>query len=202
MNLLLENVEESMPVILHPPPMTDDEYYDLCRRYEAFRVERMQDGSIVIMSPTGWETGFRNNKLAMRLGHWAEQDGRGQAFDSNTEYLLPDGSALSPDASWVSQNRIDQVSPSERKKFPKLCPEFIVELMSPSDRLADAKDKMQLWIKNGAELGWLIDPERRQVFIYRPGCGPQTLDNPAQVTGVGPVAGFVLDLKDIWAGLS
>lgn len=190
-----------MPVILHPPAMTDDQYYDLCQRYEGFRVERMQDGSIVIMSPTGWETGFRNSELSMQLLRWAKEDGRGKAFDSNTEYLLADGSALSPDASWVSQKRIDKVSPSERKKFPKLCPEFVVELMSPNDRLGSAKDKIQLWIKNGAELGWLIDPERRQVVIYRPNCEPTALDDPAQVAGEGPVAGFVLELGDAGGGV-
>jgi Uma2 family endonuclease len=201
MDLLLENVEESMPVILHPAQMTDDEYYNFCRRYDGFRVERMSDGSIVMMTPAGWESGYRNNDLAMQLGMWAKQDGRGKAFDSNTEYLLPDGSALSPDASWVSQEKIEQVPVDQRKKFPTVCPDFVVELPSPSDRLNSAKAKMQQWIKNGVQLGWLIHPDRKQVFIYRPSAEPETLENPHQVLGEPPVAGFVLDLTDIWAGL-
>jgi Uma2 family endonuclease len=201
MNLLLENVEEIMPVILHPPPMTDDEYYDFCQRYDGFRVERMSDGSVVIMPPAGWESGFQNSELSAQLRNWAKQDGRGKAFNSNTEYLLPDGSALSPDASWVSQKKIDQVPTNRRKKFPHICPDFVVELMSPSDRLNSAKAKMRQWIRNGVELGWLIDPHRKQVFLYRPNSEMEILESPSQVTGEGPVAGFVLDLKEIWAGL-
>jgi Uma2 family endonuclease len=201
MDLLLENIEDSMPVILHPPPMTDDEYYDFCQRYDGFRVERMSDGSVVIMPPTGWESGFQNSALSAQLYHWAKQDGRGKAFNSSAEYLLPDGSALLPDASWVSQKKIDQVPATRRKKFPRVCPEFVVELMSPSDCLNTAKAKMQQWMRNGVELGGLIDPERRQVLIYHANSEPETLELPDQVVGEGPVAGFVLDLKDIWAGL-
>jgi Uma2 family endonuclease len=201
MNLLLENVEESMPVILHPPPMTDDEYYDFCQRYGGFHVERMSDGSVIIMPPAGLESGFRNSEISGQLNTWARLDGRGKAFDSNTEYLLLDGSALSPDASWMSQKKIDQLPADQRKKFPQICPEFVIELMSPSDRLNRAKTKMQQWMRNGVELGWLIEPDRRQVFVYRPNAEAETLENPNQVVGEGPVAGFVLDLKEIWAGL-
>jgi Uma2 family endonuclease len=201
MDLLLENVEESMPVILHPPRMSDDEYYNFCRQYNGFRVERMSDGSIIMMPPAGWESGYRNNDLSMQLGLWAKRDGRGKAFDSNTEYLLPDGSALSPDASWVSQEKIEQVPANQRKKFPRICPDFVVELISPSDRLNSAKTKMQAWIKNGVQLGWLIHPDQKQVFIYRQNAEPEILHAPDQVVGERPVAGFVLDLKDIWAGL-
>ena len=190
-----------MPVVLHPPPMTDREYFDFCQRYEGMRIERMADGSIVFMPPAGFETGFRNSRLIQRLSTWAERDKRGVAFDSNTEYILPDSSALSPDASWVSREKIKQLSSKEKRVFPKLCPDFVVEIMSPSDRLRQAQKKMQQWIDNGVLLGWLLDPDRRTVFVYRPNTEPETIVNPERVKGEAPVAGFVLKLQDIWAGL-
>lgn len=201
MNLLLKDIEDSMPVVLHPPPMTDDEYFEFCQQYEGVRIERMSDGSVVFMAPAGLETGFRNSRLAQRLGAWAERDGRGCAFDSNTEYILHDGSALSPDASWVFRDKIEQLSSKQKRIFPRLCPDFVIELMSPSDRLRDVKKKMQQWIGNGVRLGWLIDPDRRTVIVYRPETEPETIVDAERVSGEGPVTGFVLELEDIWAGL-
>lgn len=201
MKLVLEDVEDMAPIVLHPPVMDDDEFYDFCQRFEGFRVERMADGCVVIMAPTGFESGFINNKIALRLGGWAEQDGRGAAFDSNTEFILPDGSAFAPDAAWVAWERIRQLSSKQKRQFPRLSPDFIIELMSPSDRPAQARRKMQLWIDNGVLLAWLIDPDRRAVTVYRPIGEPELLENPDQVVGEGPVAGCVLDLREIWAGL-
>jgi len=201
MNLLLKDIEDSMPVVLHPPPMTDDEYFEFCQRYEGVRIERMSDGSVVFMAPAGLETGFRNSRLAQRLGAWAEHDRRGCAFDSNTEYILHDGSALSPDASWVFRDKIEQLSSKQKRIFPRLCPDFVIELMWPSDRLRGVKKKMQQWIGNGVRLGWLIDPDRRTVIVYRPETEPETIVDAERVSGEGPVTGFVLELEDIWAGL-
>ncbi len=201
MNLLLKDIEDSMPVVLHPPLMTDEEYFEFCQQYEGVRIERMSDGSVVFMAPAGLETGFRNNEIAAELGQWAKHDGRGRAFDSNTEYILPDGSALSPDASWVSRDKIEQLSSKQKRIFPRLCPEFVIELMSPSDRVGEAKKKMQQWTSNGVQLGWLLDPDRRTVTVYRPEAEPETIVNAERVVGEGPVTGFVLELQDIWAGL-
>ena len=202
MNLVLEDVEDIAPIVLHPPAMDDDEFYDFCQRFDkGFRVERMADGCVVIMAPSGFESSFRNSKIVMCLGPWAARDGRGAAFDSNTEFLLPDGSAFGPDAAWVAWDRIRKLTRKQKRKFARLCPDFVIELMSPSDRMAQARRKMQLWIENGVLLGWLIDPDRRTVTIYRPGVEPEVLENSDHVAGEGPVAGFVLDLKDIWAGL-
>ena len=119
MQLVLNDVESQAPVILHPPPMTDDEFFDFCQLYPDFRIERSAEGEIIIMPPTGLETGFRNNHLSMQLLGWALRDGRGKAFDSNTEYLLPSGAALSPDASWVSNSRLSALSPNQKRKFPR-----------------------------------------------------------------------------------
>lgn len=200
MNLLLKNVEGSMPVVLHPPTMTDDEYFEFCQQYEGVKIERMSDGSVVFMAPAAFETGFRRGEISVELGAWAERDGRGHAF-SNTEYILPDGSALCPDASWVSRDKIEQLSSKQKRIFPRLCPDFVVELMSPSDRLRDVKKKMQQWIGNGVQLGWLIDPDSRTVIVYRPETEPETIVDAERVSGEGPVMGFVLELEDIWAGL-
>lgn len=155
----------------------------------------MADGCVVIMAPAGFESSFRNNKIATSLGIWTERDGRGAAFDSNTEFMLPDGSAFGPYAAWVAWGRIRKLTPKQKRKFARLCPDFIIELMSPSDRMMQAQHKMQLWIDNGVSLGWLIDPDRRTVTIYRPGVEPEVLVSPEQIAGVSPVAGFILDLK-------
>ena len=201
MKLVLEDVEDLAPIVLHPPAMDDDEFYDFCQQFDGFRVERMADGCVVIMAPTGFESGFQNSKLTARLSTWAEQDGRGATFDSNTEFILRDGSAFAPDASWVAWERIRQLSSKQKRKFPRLCPDFVIELMSPSDRLTEAKRKMELWIDDGVLLGWLIDPDRRTVTVYKPAAEPEALANPERVAGEGPIDGFVLELNEIWAGL-
>ncbi len=181
--------------------MTDDEYFQFCAENPDLRIERSPDGDILIMPPVGGESSFRNSELSAELRIWARKDGRGRAFDSSVEYFLPSGAAYSPDASWVLRSRLDKLSRNEKRKFPRLCPDFVVELMSPSDRLSKAKSKMREWIENGAQLGWLLDPDHRTVYIYRPDREPEQLVNPARIVGEGPVAGFVLVLADIWAEL-
>ena len=165
------------------------------------RIERAADGNILIIPPAGFESGHRNLELNRQLGNWALEDERGRAFDSSVEYILPNGAAYSPDASWVLQSRINALTKEQGRKFPPLCPDFVVELMSPSDRLRKAKAKMQDWIANGVQLGCLLDPDRRTAYIYRPGCEPEQVVNPERLVGEGPVAGFILELADIWAGL-
>jgi Uma2 family endonuclease len=200
MQILVEESERTM-AIQWERRMTDDEYFRFCANNSELRVERTSEGDIVIMPPAGFESGHRNHELNRQLGNWALNDGRGLACDSNTEYLLPSGAAYAPDASWVLQSRIDKLTRSEKRKFPRLCPDFVVELMSPSDRLSKQKAKMSEWIENGAQLGWLLDPDRRTAYIYRPGCDPERLVNPERIAGEGPVAGFVLVLAGVWAGL-
>jgi Uma2 family endonuclease len=200
MQILVEELERPM-AIQWERGMTDDEYFQFCANNSELRVERTSEGDIVIMPPAGFESGHRNHELNRQLGNWALNDRRGQAFDSNTEYLLPNGAAYAPDASWVLRSRLDKLTREEKRRFPRLCPDFVVELRSPSDRLAKLKAKMREWIENGAQLGWLLDPDRRTVYIYRPGREPEQLVNPACIAGEGPVEGFVLALADIWAEL-
>ncbi len=196
-------VEETEPptAIQWAHRMTDDEYFQFCADNRDLRIERTAEGDIVIMPPAGFESGHRNNELSRQLGNWALNDGRGQAFDSNTGYRLPSGAAYAPDASWVPQSKIEALAAGEKRKFPLLCPDFVVELMSPSDRLSKLKAKMHEWIENGAQLGWLLDADHRTAYIYSPGSEPEQLVNPERLIGEGPVAGFVLELARIWTRL-
>src|SRR6266851_3704444 len=193
MQLILNDVESQAPVILHPPPMTDDEFFDFCQLYPDFRIERTADGEIIIMPGTGLETSFRNNELSRQLGNWAIEDGRGKAFDSNSEYILPSGAALSPDASWIHNSRLAKLAREQKRKFPRICPDFVVELTSPSDRLSRVQQKMLEWMENGAQLGSLLDADNRTAYIYRPGRESERLVEPQRLEGEGPVAGFVLE---------
>jgi Uma2 family endonuclease len=181
--------------------MTDDQYYQFCTSNPDLRIERTANGDILIIPPAGFESGYRNLELNRQLGNWALEDGRGRAFNSSVEYILPNGAAYSPDASWVLQSGVNALTKEQKRKFPPLCPDFVVELMSPSDRLRKAKAKMQEWIANGVQLGWLLDPDHRTVYIYRPGREPEQVVNPERLIGEGPVAGFVLELAKVWAGL-
>ena len=197
--------EEALPATLKLNPdlrMNDDEYYEFCMANADLRLERTAQGEIVIVPPAGWESDYRNTTVLGRLERWASRDGRGKAFGPTAEYILPTGAALSPDASWVSNRRISQVSKDKRKKFPPVCPEFVIEVMSPSDRLKTAQKKMQEWIRAGVSLGWLIHGDKRTVYVYRARRKePETRTGIAKLAGEGPVAGFVLDLKKTWAGL-
>jgi Uma2 family endonuclease len=136
------------------------------------------------------------------LREWARRDKRGKAFGSTAEYILPSGAAYSPDASWVSNERLATLSKQEKRKFPRVVPEFIVEVMSPSDRLKAAKAKMSDWMADGVELGWLIDGDNRTVYIYRAGQNePEVSTGASKLNGDGPIQGFQVDLKEIWEGL-
>jgi Uma2 family endonuclease len=199
MQLVLNDIEPDSTIRFQPPRrMTDEEYYAFCAANPDFRIERTAKGEIVIMPPTGGETSHRNAGLTAQLYTWARREGRGKDFDSNVEYILPGGAARSPDASWVLRSRLAALTPEQKKKFLPLCPDFVVELRSPSDRLPRAQAKMREWIDNGAKLGWLIDPEARTVYIYRPGQTTERLVDPRRVAGEPPVAGFVLEMADIW----
>jgi Uma2 family endonuclease len=200
MQILVEELERPM-AIQWERRMTDDEYFQFCADNPDLRIERSAEGDILIMPPVGGESSFRNSELTVRLGNWARKDGRGRAFDSSVEYFLPSGAAYSPDASWVLRSRLDKLTRDEKRKFPRLCPDFVVELMSPSDRLPKLKAKMCEWMENGAQLGWLLDPDRRTAYIYRLGREPERLLTPERLTGEGPVTGFVLELQEIRAEL-
>jgi Uma2 family endonuclease len=140
-----------------------------------------------------------NVRIGRLLDEWAEADGRGIVTDSNGGYTLPDGSMLAPDAAWVSNERWQALSDEDQARFALICPDFVIELRPPSDKLPDLHAKMEQWIANGAEVAWLIDPIEKSVTIYRPGDQPEHLPHPTSVQGTGPIAGFELLLSRIWA---
>jgi Uma2 family endonuclease len=161
------------------------------------RLERAAGGELLVNPPTGWETGESNRSLTGQLDRWYEvNEELGKAFDSSTGFILPNGAIRSPDASWVSQERWQSLA--EKGTFAKICPDFVVELRSKSDRLSELQSKMREYIDNGARLGWLIDPQNRQVEIYRFGKEVEVLVNPSQLSGEDVLPGFVLDLKRVW----
>jgi Uma2 family endonuclease len=176
----------------------DDEFFEFCRRNKDWQIERDKRGEIIIMPPTGWETGDRNAEITMQLRNWAKSDASGKSADSSTGYKLPDSSIVSPDASWISNARLETISPDKRRTFLPLAPDFVVELRSGSDTLSKLKDKMRAYVENGVSLGWLIDADERRVYVYSAGAEVKILENPAEVSGEPFLRGFRLNLKEIW----
>ena len=188
-------------VIEEERPLNDDEFLELCAINPDLRIEREASGEIIIMPPTGSETGYRNSEVIAQLRNWARIDGRGRVFDSSSGFRLPNNAILSADAAWVLKDRMETYTKSQKKTFLPICPDFVIELTSPSDRLSRVQSKMREWIENGAQLGWLIDADRRTVYIYRPQQQPDEIVNPDHIDGEGPVAGFRLELSEIFQGL-
>lgn len=178
--------------------MSDDEFFQFCMLHPDLRIERTSEGDLIIMPPTGGETGHRNFELTALFANWVHRDGTGVGFDSSTVFKLPNGANRSPDVSWVRRDRWEALSHDQRKKFPPLCPDFVLELRSESDRLVTLQNKMQEYIDNGAQLGWLVDPAQRKVWIYRPNAVVECLENPTSVSGDPVLPGFVLPLESIW----
>jgi Uma2 family endonuclease len=178
--------------------MTDEELLRFCAENDPYRVERDSNGELILMSPAGLDGGGVEGDVFGDLLIWARQDGRGKAYGSNAGVTLADGSMRAADACWISWPRLNELDAGERKRFARVCPEFVIEVRSESDRLKPLQEKMEMWIANGAELAWLVDPQRKVVEIYRPGREPEVLEGGSMVEGEGPVAGFVLELGRIW----
>ena len=176
----------------------DADFYQLCQANQDLRIERTSDGDIIIMPPTGGETGKRNFDLSVSFGSWARADGTGVGFDSSTVFSLPNGAKRSPDLAWVKLPRWNALTPEQQRGFPPLCPDFVVELRSHTDSLSALQDKMQEYITNGAQLGWLIDLLGKKVFVYRPQADVECLENPATISGGELLKGFTLDLSEVW----
>lgn len=178
--------------------LTDEQFWQICIANRDLKFERSAAGELIIMPPTGGTTGNRNSRLNQQLGNWADQDGTGLVFDSSTGFKLPNGADRSPDAAWVRQKRWDALTTEQQDRFVPLCPDFVVEILSPSDRLQTTQDKMQEYIDNGAQLGWLINRRDQQVEIYRPKQAVEVLDAPQSISGESVLPGFRLDLGSIW----
>lgn len=176
----------------------EEQFFEFCQANRDYRIERNSEGEIIIMPPTGWGTGDKNAEITTQLRVWAKQDGRGRSVDSSAGYEMPNGAVMSPDASWVLNERLEKVSPAKRLKFLPLAPDFVVELRSKSDSLSMLKEKMREYIENGVRLGWLIDATKKKIYVYRPEQTVETLENPSEISGEPLLSGFVLNLKEIW----
>jgi Uma2 family endonuclease len=178
--------------------LDDAELFEFCRVNRELRIERTAAGELVIMSLTGSETGRRNFNLIAQLGAWAARDGTGVGFDSSTGFILPNGAERSPDAAWVRRAAWAALSTAARAKFAPLCPDFVVELCAPSDDLRELHEKLQEYLRCGARLGWLIDPEARRIWVYRPGAPVEEMLTPTRVSADPELPGFELDCEPIW----
>jgi Uma2 family endonuclease len=177
--------------------LTDDQFFQMCQKNRNYRFERTASGELLIMPPTGSDTGRRNVKITTQVDNWNSMSNLGEVFDSSTGFTLPNGAERSPDVSWLKIERWNALTPEQQEKFAPICPDFVVELRSVSDSLKDLPEKMQEYIENGARLGWLIDRKNQRVEIYRPGKDVEILDNPVSLSGEDVLPEFVLNLQNI-----
>jgi Uma2 family endonuclease len=191
-------VDDYLPAVLTAGPKTDEEFAALCSEHPDLFFEMTAEGQLIVMPPAYTLTGYRHSAILEQLKQWARRDGRGGVADAASGFVLSNGARRSPDVSWTLHSRIKQLDPKMRERYWHLCPDFIVKVRSQTDRLRTLREKMEEWIANGAQLGWLIDPERRAVEIYRPNREPEILTDVESVKGESPIAGFVLDLRPVW----
>ena len=192
-------IEETwLPATLTVPPMTDEQFAAFCAEHPDLFFEMTADGVLIVMPPNYTLTGIRNGEIFGQLRGWARIDGRGIATDPSTGFVLPSGARRSPDAAWILNQRIWQLAPEQMERFWHLCPDFVIELRSHTDRLPVLRAKMGEWISNGAQLGWLIDAERRVVEVFRLDREPEIIADADAIQGEGPVAGFTLELLPVW----
>lgn len=178
--------------------LTDDQFYQLCRENPGVKFERNHKGELIIMPPTGGETGNKNSEINADFVIWNRQTKLGVCFDSSTCFKLPNGANRSPDVAWIRKDRWDGLTPEQQEKFPPIAPDFVLELMSPSDNLEDTQAKMREYIDNQVKLGWLINRKTRQVGIYRQGKASEVLESPTQLSGEDILPGFILNLQIVW----
>ena len=190
------------PIVLKIPSdwnITEEKFFEFCQINRDLRIETNKFGELLIMSPTGSETGNRSLGIAAQLYFWAEREGSGIAFDSSAGFILSTGVEKSPDASWIRLERWQSLSQEQKEKFAPICPDFVVELMSPSDSLKTLQAKMEEYMAEPEiKLGWLIDRKERKVYIYRPGMSTECLENPESVSGEAVLPGFVLNMSKVW----
>jgi Uma2 family endonuclease len=184
-------------LIIHALKLSDAQFEQIVRANPEWNFEQTAQGELVVVPPTGGTSGRKNSKLTAQLDNWSSSNGLGEAFDSNTLFVLPTGAKRSPDASWVRRERWDALTQQQQDGYPPLCPDFVVELRSPTDSLEELQAKMQEYMENGARLGWLINPQQRQVEIYRSGREVEVLQSPSSLSGEDVLPGFVLQLEGI-----
>ena len=179
--------------------LTPDQFYRLCGDNPELRLELTARKEIVIMPPAGSESGAWNFNVNTQFGEWIKKDGKGIGFDSSAGFTLPNGAVRAPDGAWVLREKWNALTKQQRMKFAPVVPEFVIEIRSQSETLAQQKAKMEEYIAVGVRLGWLLDPFARNVYVYRPGQEPRLLENPESVSADPELSGFVLDLTQVWS---
>jgi Uma2 family endonuclease len=197
MNAVLEIPVLPPRSIVLSPPLSDEEFERMSMQCENASLERSKEGALIVNPPTGILTSDGNSEIIHQLRAWWKQHRRGRAFDANAGFFLPDGSVLSPDATYVTAEQLQGLTRDQLARFLRLAPAFVVELVSESDRLSEATAKMESWMANGVKLGWLVDPYAQRVRIYEAGTEPP-IETGASVAGSGPVDGFVFDAEEVW----
>lgn len=178
--------------------LSDDQFYQLCLNHRELKFERTATGELVIMSPVGGVGGSKEADLIADLVYWNRQKQLGKVFSSSTCFKLPNGSDRSPDAAWIAKENWDRLTTEQQHKFPPICPDFVIELRSKSDAIAPLQQKMQEYLSNGLRLGWLINPQNRQVEVYTANQSKRVIDCPQQIDGADILPGFVLNLSFLW----
>jgi Uma2 family endonuclease len=179
-------------------PVTHEEFEELCVQYPDLRLELTSSGELIVMPPTGALTGKRCFNLTYQVAAWVMKDGTGEGFGANTAFTLPNGAIRSPDASWMTREKWDSLTDFQKERFSAICPDFVVELRSRTDSLLTLLNKMEEYIANGATLGWLIDPHKRRVYVFKAGEEMVVLENPTVVSGDPLLPGFELQMEEIW----
>jgi len=180
-------------------PVTPEQFEQLCSEYDDLRLELTSTGELIVMPPTGSLTGKRNFDLIYQLGVWSKENGNGVCFGTDAGFILPNGAIRGSDASWVRREKWDSLTHQQKERFAPICPDFAVEIRSPSDNLTQLYLKMFEYLENGTSLGWLIDPLKRKVYVYRPDQQTVVLDEPETVSGDPLLPGFTLNLTELWS---
>jgi Uma2 family endonuclease len=180
---------------LDPIHLTDEQFYDICQNNREFKFERNAKGELIIMPPIGGDSGNREADLIADLVFWNRQTNLGFTFSSSTVFKLPNGADRSPDAAWIHRERWQALTPEQRRKFPPIAPDFVIELRSATDNLETLRQKMQEYVDAGVQLGWLINPQQQQVEIYRPGKDVEVQNLPTELSGENILPGFILNLS-------
>jgi Uma2 family endonuclease len=204
--LTKEKVETDRVILnVEKVALSEEQFFRLCSDNPDLRFELTAQKELIIMPPAFPQTGWRNNRICYRLTQWADEDGTGYVFDSSAGYTLPNGATRGPDASWIRRDHWkalgDEAEEEKKERFAHICPDFVVELMSISDRLKEQQAKMVEYIANGARLGWLIDPFDERVYIYRPDRPVECVENPAHVSGDPVLPGFVFNASEIFGNV-
>jgi Uma2 family endonuclease len=192
------------PLVVHTRPaieLDEEEFFQFCRVNRDLRMERSAEGDILIMAPEAGSSACGGGELFVAFSLWARRDGGGRVFGPSAGFILPNRAIRSPDVAWVRNDRLDNLTDQQWQRFLPLCPDFVVELRSPSDSLRALQDKMKEYRDNGAQVGWMLDPGSKTVHVYKPGMEPEILHDPATLSGEPLLAGFVLDVRQIWAAM-